>query len=128
MTLNDAEFAQALFHAPVVVLSHDVHNSNGVRQNIYNYANATALRLFERTFAEQTALASSQSAAPLPRTQAQRNTLLAQCLARGWVKFSTERLSASGKPVLLQDAILFNLIDSAGVYAGQAVVFEPVKN
>lgn len=125
VTLTALELSQALYHAPVAILSHDVNWQEGARVNLYNYANATALRLFERSFAEQTQLASKQSAASVKQAQGQRNSLLAECLAKGWVQFSTERLSATGKTVVLKDAILFNLCDSAGIYAGQAVVFDP---
>lgn len=127
VTLAPVELAEALYQAKVAVLSHDVQWLQGERVNVYNYANATALRLFERSFAEQTQLASTRSAAMQVQAQGQRNSLLAQCIAKGWVQFSTERLSATGKTVVLNDAILFNLFDGMGVYAGQAVVFDPVE-
>lgn len=116
--------AEALFNCHLAILSHEVVVSANGRDNKYNYANKTALDVFERSFEEQTQLLSTQSAQADSTAQNQRNTLLAECLMKGHVRFSGERLSATGKTVVLNDAVLFNLFDAAGVYCGQAVVFE----
>jgi hypothetical protein len=124
MQAENEVLAKCLFEAPAAILSHDVVSENGKRDNVYNYANKAALTVFERSFEEQTQLASSKSAESNSSRQENRNSLLAQCLAKGSVVFSTQRTSATGKTVELNNAILFNLFDEAGVYAGQAVVFD----
>lgn len=123
--LKGQALAEALFNCHLAILSHEVVVRGNVRDNAYNYANKTALELFERSFEEQTQLLSTRSADSDGNAQSQRNSLLAECLMKGYVRFSGERLSASGKTVILENAVLFNLFDTAGVYCGQAVVFEP---
>jgi len=117
--------ARALFNAPLAILSHDVVLKNGKRDNIYNYANKTALRLFERSFEEQIGLPSSKSTRGEDSPQGERNNILAQCLSEGRAKFDTVRYSATGKVVPLCGALLFNLFNRSGVYCGQAVIFDP---
>ena len=120
-----AELAEALFKAPAAILSHDVIVIDGKRDNIYNYANRTALKVFERTFAELTRIPSKKCVAESEESQLSRNTLLSACFTKGWVKFDATRVSANGKTVQLRDAILYNLFDKRGIYYGQAVVFDP---
>lgn len=119
-----AVLAEALFEAPAAILSHDIIVIEHKRDNVYNYANRTALEIFERTFAEQTRVPSMKCVAEGEDSQHSRNTLLRECLAKGWVKFDATRISATGKIVQLKDAILYNLFDKRGVYYGQAVVFD----
>ncbi len=120
-----AELAEALFEASAAILSHDIIIIDGKRDNVYNYANRTALQVFERTFAEQTRIPSRKSVAEGEDSQLSRNTLLTACFTKGWVKFDATRVSATGKTVQLKDAILYNLFDKRGIYYGQAVVFDP---
>lgn len=124
-TLDGAELAEQLYLAPIAILSHDVMIKDGKRDNIYNYANQTALNLFERSFEEQINLPSSRSTGTGNPQQVDRNNLLAETLAKGFVKFTTTRMTSHNKEVLLKDAILFNLFDNYGVYCGQSVVFYP---
>jgi len=115
-----------LFTSSAAILSHDIVHTKTSRDNIYNYANQTALSVCERTFEEQTSLPSNKSVRQTEPPLESRNRILAQCLAKGWVQFSTQRISATGKTVLLNDAVLFNLFDEYGLYRGQAVVFDPI--
>jgi len=117
------DLAQQLYESEKAVLSHDriVHLHQW--DNIYNYANQTALKLFERTFEQQVQLFSTRSAGADHSSQNDRNSLLAQCLAKGYVEFDGERVSASGNKVVLKEACLFNLIDDRGIFRGQAVIF-----
>ena len=51
--LSDSEFAQSVFEAKFALVSHDTNSDP-----IFNYANRTALKLFEMTWEEFTALPS----------------------------------------------------------------------
>lgn len=127
-SIPPAAVAQSLFHIPSAVLSHDrMEVGNGVFENIYTYANRSALLAFERSFAEQTVLPSRKSAAPQSKEQKERNSLLIECFKQGKLQFSAERLSATGKRVLIHDGLLFNLFDERGVYHGQAVVLKNIE-
>lgn len=124
-SLSDADLAYAFYHAPLAILSHDIVERKGRRDNRYNYANQAALTLFERSFEEQIAIYSTRSASPENTSQTERNNLLAECFSKGSVIINGVRKSSSGKDVILKDAFLFNLFDEVGIYAGQAVVFTP---
>ncbi|SDT89660.1 MEKHLA domain-containing protein [Desulfobacula phenolica] len=121
--LTPEEKAEFVFFAPQAILSHDIRDDGqGIRENIYNYANRAALLIFERTYQEQTALASFKSA---PSSfQDERNNLLGECLAMGKVIFDAERVSAKGKKILIQKGLFFNISDTRGIYRGQAVLLK----
>jgi hypothetical protein len=110
------ELAKCLFYAPCMVVSH-----NTEPDPIFNYGNQTALKLFELNWQELTSLPSRQSAAAIE--QVERSLLLKTVSEQGYIdNYSGVRISKTGKRFLLQNAIVWNLIDDLGKYRGQAAV------
>ncbi|AFY74029.1 MEKHLA domain-containing protein [Synechococcus sp. PCC 7502] len=114
--ISDQDLAKSIFYAPFMLLSH-----NTAPDPIFNYGNQTALHLFEMTWQELTKLPSRQSAEPI--LQEERSLLLKTVSEQGYINnYSGVRISKSGKRFLLQNAIVWNLIDAQGVYYGQAAI------
>lgn len=110
--------ARALFQASFALLSHGVE-----ADPVFNYANQTALDLFEMSWAQFTALPSRHSAEPANREE--RARLLARVSRHGYIDdYAGVRISSSGKRFLIEDAVVWNLIDDRGRYHGQAAVFD----
>jgi hypothetical protein len=115
--LSPEAAAEALFHAPFVVLSHDT-----APDPLLTYGNAKALELFELSWAELTRLPSRYTAeAP---NRAERARLLAQVAAQGFIDdYSGVRISRTGRRFLIEWATVWNLTDDAGRRCGQAAMF-----
>ena len=106
--------AEALYRAPFVVLSHGTEPDP-----IFNYANLTAQRLFEKTWAQITAMPSRLSAEPLIREE--RARLLAAVSERGFIDdYRGLHVSSSGRRFMIEQASVWNLTDAQGHPAGQA--------
>ena len=111
------ELAKQVFYAPFVLLSH-----NTAADPIFNYANAQGLQLFELSWEELIALPSRASAEPI--NQAARDKLMAQVSAEGFMTgYRGVRISKTGKRFEIANATVWNVIDAAGVYQGQAACF-----
>ncbi|NOT11466.1 MAG: MEKHLA domain-containing protein [Methylococcaceae bacterium] len=111
-------FAKQLFYSPFAVVSH-----NTEIDPVFNYANVTALELFECTWDEFTRLPSRLSAEPV--NQAERKRLLTQVSTHGYIKhYEGIRISKSGRRFLIKNARVWNLSDQQGRYMGQAACFE----
>jgi hypothetical protein len=111
------EAAHRLYHAPFVVLSHDV-----APDPVFTYANLAAQRLFELPWARIVGMASRYSAEPLARAERQR--LLERVASHGYIDdYSGVRVSSTGKRFLVLDATVWNLVDARGNSAGQAASF-----
>ncbi|MFP4247910.1 MAG: MEKHLA domain-containing protein [Halochromatium sp.] len=109
--------AEALYHAPFVVLSHGTEPDP-----IFNYANLSAQRLFEMTWAQLTAMPSRLSAEPLSREE--RAHLLAAVAEHGFIDdYRGVRVSSSGRRFMIEQATVWNLTDAQGRPAGQAATF-----
>lgn len=109
--------AREVLEAPFVVLSHDAGTDP-----VFTYANRTALELFEMSFAEITQLPSRRSAEPLAR--AERERLLQQVSERGFIdSYRGVRIAKSGRRFMIEEATVWNLVDDAGIYQGQAATF-----
>jgi hypothetical protein len=116
--LTDAERAHRLFHAPFAVVSH-----NTAADPIFNYANRTALSLFEMTWEEFTALPSRLSAEPMLRDE--RARLLAEVTNNGYIaNFGGVRISKHGRRVQIESGLVWNLLDTNGAPYGQAAMFD----
>lgn len=116
-TLDDAAAAHALFHAPFAVVSHDT-----AEDPVFNYANLTALGLFEMTWAEFTALPSRFSAEAPNREE--RARLLAEVTMSGCIRnYAGVRISRTGRRFRISEATVWNLTDPSGARAGQAAMF-----
>ena len=108
------EFAQALYEAPFAVLSHGVEPDP-----IFNYGNRCAMELFELSWEQLTATPSRLSAeAPVKE---ERDALLKRVSEQGFIDdYQGVRISNTGKRFLIEDAVVWNVIDSAGKFRGQA--------
>ena len=107
---------QALFQAPFAVVSH-----NTSEDPIFNYANETALKLFEMPWEVFTQLPSRKSAEPINREE--RRRLLAQVNQDGYFDdYKGVRISANGQRFRIEQATIWNLIDESDSYRGQAAV------
>lgn len=116
-SMNEAEVARRLYHAPFVVLSHDT-----AADPVFTYANLTAQRLFEMPWPRIVGLPSRYSAEPLAREERQR--LLERVASHGYIDdYRGVRVSSTGKRFWVQQATVWNLVDADGTIAGQAASF-----
>lgn len=116
--LSPRAAAREVFLAPFAVVSHTTDPDP-----IFNYANGTALELFEMTWETFTALPSRLSAEPLAREE--RAQLLERVASFGYIDdYSGVRIAHSGRRFLIERATVWNLIDEAGNYGGQAAMFD----
>ena len=108
---------RALFEAPYSVVSHNTEDDP-----IFNYGNQAALRVFEMDWLEFTKLPSRRSAKPVNRGERER--LLARVTKYGFIDdYRGVRVSSTGKRFRIEDATVWNIVDSRGLYFGQAAVF-----
>jgi MEKHLA domain len=111
-------FAKTLFYAPFVVVSH-----NTAEDPVFNYANLKALDLFGFSWQEFTQLPSRLSAEPIHRLE--RDKLLAEVNRKGYIDdYQGIRLTKTNQRFLIKNAVVWNLLDDNGQYAGQAARFE----
>ncbi|WP_256760302.1 MEKHLA domain-containing protein [Cohnella sp. WQ 127256] len=109
--------ADALFHAPFVLLSHGIEDDP-----VLNYGNEAALQLWEMTWDEFTRTPSRLTAEPMERSQ--RDMLLADAKNQGFSDgYYGVRISKSGKRFEIRNVLLWNVVDEMGTYRGQAAVF-----
>ncbi|GAB4264363.1 MAG: MEKHLA domain-containing protein [Methylomicrobium sp.] len=114
---TEKAFADALFHAPFAVVTHDTSDDP-----VFNYANVTALSLFEMNWSEFTQTPSRLSAEPVNRQE--RSRLLSQVTEHGFIKdYSGVRISKNGKRFIIEQAVVWNLLDESDNYRGQAACF-----
>jgi hypothetical protein len=107
---------RSLFEAPFCVVSH-----NAEADPVFNYGNKVALELFEMKWNVFTKLPSRLSAEP--HTREEREKLLARVRKYGFIEdYKGVRVSSSGKRFLVEDSIVWNMIDENGTYRGQAAV------
>jgi len=113
-----ATIARKIYYAPFALVSH-----NTMEDPVFNYANETALKLFEMSWDEFTALPSRKSAEPLNRQD--RARLLMSVTEKGYIDdYSGVRISSDGKRFRINNAIVWNVIDRYGNYRGQAAKFD----
>jgi len=111
------DYAQALFYAPVVVVSHGMQSDP-----VFNYGNAKALDLWGLDWTAFTAFASRQTAAG--EAQPERAKMLAQAKAQGYFEgYVGDRTTASGQRFRMEDGLIWTVLDEAGNYYGQAATF-----
>ncbi len=110
--------AEALFHAPFVVLSHDT-----APDPILTYGNQAALKLFALTWDALTHMPSRYTAeAP---NRAERARLLGEVATRGFIDdYSGVRIARTGQRFLIERATVWNLTDEEGQPCGQAAMFQ----
>ncbi|HVJ84172.1 MAG TPA: MEKHLA domain-containing protein [Caulifigura sp.] len=112
-----AETARQLYEAPFVVVAHGTEDDP-----ILNYANQTALNLWETDLDTLLKMPSRQTAEPMHRDE--RARMLETTRQQGYIDdYRGVRISAAGKRFRIERAIVWNLIDSTGLAAGQAATF-----
>lgn len=117
LTLSRKQFAEHIFEAPFVVLSHDTNDDP-----VFNYANRAAMQLFEMDWTTITNLPSRKSAEPM--NQADRDRLLAAVTSQNYIDdYSGVRISSTGRRFYIPQATVWNLVDETGTYRGQAATF-----
>lgn len=114
---DDVAVAKQIYYAPFALLSHDT--SPDPR---FNYANRTALGLFEMTWDELIGLPSRKSAETPDRSERARQ--LEMVRSRGFIeRYAGVRISKPGHRFLILQAVVWNLNDPTGIYRGQAASF-----
>ena len=112
------EQAERLFRAPFVVVSHGTE-----ADPILNYGNAAALALWEMDFATLTQTPSRLTAEPVHRDE--RARLLERTRRDGYVDdYAGIRISSTGRRFRIEQAVVWNLVDAAGVHRGQGATFD----
>ena len=104
-------------YSPYAVLAHDTADVPR-----FIYANKAAQACFEYAFEEIIGLPSHLSAEPQDRAERQR--LLDQVAAHGYATgYSGVRIAKSGRKFRIEDGVVWQLIDEAGSFRGQAASF-----
>lgn len=117
-SLSLEEQAKQAFSSGYVLLAH-----NGSNDPIFNYANQTALNLFEMSWEEITNMPSKYSAQSDQRDK--REKFLADVEEKGFSKdYSGIRISKSGRRFEIKNVILWNVYDSENNRIGQAALFD----
>lgn len=110
--------AEGLFEAPFVLVSHGTQ-----ADPILNYGNRTALGLWELAWPDFTRTPSRLTAEPVAREE--RARLLDEVTRNGFIaNYAGIRISSTGRRFRIFQALVWNLLDDAGAYAGQAAMFE----
>jgi len=111
------EQAKALYNASFVVVSHGVGEDP-----LLNYANHAALELWEMDAGTLRKTPSRLTAEP--GLQEERARFMEQTARLGFARgYTGIRISRSGKRFRMIDATVWNLLDSRGIYVGQAATF-----
>jgi len=107
----------ALFESPLVVVSH-----GNEADPILNYGNRTALDLWEMTWEQLAKTPSRLTAEPVNR--AEREWMLEQARVRGYIDtYRGVRISGTGRRFLVENALIWNVLDCCGQPVGQAATF-----
>ena len=110
--------AERLFQAPFVVVAHGTE-----ADPLLNYGNAAALALWEMDLATLTRTPSRLTAEPVHRDE--RARLLERTRRDGYVDdYAGIRISSTGRRFQIEQAIVWNLVDAAGIHHGQAATFD----
>lgn len=111
------EQALVLFTAPFVVVSHGTEEDP-----VLNYGNRVALDLWELDWEQLTRTPSRLTAEPMNRDERER--MLARAAAQGFIDdYRGVRISSKGRRFLVEDAIVWNVVDGEGTKRGQAATF-----
>ena len=114
---NQEDQARTLFEASFVVVSHGTEPDP-----ILNYGNQIALELWSMTWEEFTQTPSRLSAEPINREE--RQAMLQQAKKQGYIdNYRSVRISSIGTRFLIENTIVWNLVDSSKDKCGQAATF-----
>ncbi|KAK9818135.1 hypothetical protein WJX72_007683 [[Myrmecia] bisecta] len=116
-----ADAAKTLFEAPFAVFSHNRGATEGPAK--YTYANQAGLDLFETSWDEFVGTESSKTTANDVDLQADREGLIESIAAAGKArKWQGKRQSLKGRPVWIEDGLLWNIEGPSGKTLGQATI------
>jgi hypothetical protein len=116
--IDSTDLVTALFKAPFALVSHGTGNDP-----VFNFGNQTALALFELSWPEFIALPSRLSAEPV--NQEERQRLLERVAEHGYIDdYSGIRVSSTGRKFMINNAVVWNVVDGSGRYHGQAAAFD----
>jgi MEKHLA domain len=117
LSMAPSELSQALFEAPLVVVSHGIETSP-----IFNYANQKALELWEYEWHRFIQMPSCESAELIERED--RQNFLDKTENKGFIhNYSGVRISSTGKRFYIQNVLLWNVLDENNQRCGQAAMF-----
>ena len=109
--------AYRLFQAPFVVVSHGAETDP-----MLNYGNQIALDLWETMWEQLVQTPSRLTAEPVNR--AEREWMLEQARTRGYLdSYRGVRISSTGRRFLVENALIWNVVDAEGQRIGQAATF-----
>lgn len=109
--------AHALFQSPCVVVSHGIEEDP-----LLNYGNQVALELWEMTWEQLVMTPSRLTAEPVNR--AEREWMLEQAKTRGYLDtYQGVRITSTGRRFLVENAVIWNVLDGKGQRVGQAATF-----
>ena len=118
---SPVEFAEKIFNAPFVVVSHGTQ-----ADPVLNYGNRTALELWEISWDEFTRTPSRLTAEAPNREE--RARLLEAVTRQGFIdNYSGIRISKSGRRFEISRATVWNLVSETGKPCGQAATFSEWK-
>lgn len=116
-SLKEGDAAKEIFYAAFAIVSHDTSEDP-----FFNYANQTALDLFEMSWKEFTSTRSRESAER--PDQEERAVLLKEVSKKGFIEnYSGIRIAKSGKRFFIEKALVWNLFNRNHAYYGQAATF-----
>ena len=108
----------ALWNAPQVVVAHGTQSDP-----IFEYGNQQALNLWEMQLDEFLGMPSRLSAESMHRDERQK--LLERTRQYGYVDdYRGVRISRTGKRVMIEEAVLWTVLDRKGLVIGQAATFD----
>ena len=111
------ETANSLFNSDFVIVSHGPQ-----ADPILNYGNQKALDLWKMDWQTFTSTPSRYTAEPMERSE--RENLLAQAKSQGYISnYRGIRIASTGDRFYINQAIIWNIIDSQGKLLGQAATF-----
>jgi hypothetical protein len=109
--------AHALFLSQFVVVSHGMEEDP-----LLNYGNQVALELWGMTWEDLTRTPSRLTAEPT--NHAEREWMLEQAKTRGYLDtYRGVRITSTGRRFLVENALIWNVVDAEGQRVGQAARF-----
>ena len=109
--------ALSLFESSAVVVSHGVE-----ADPVLNYGNRAALMLWELTWEQFVVTPSRLTAEPVNR--AEREWMLNQARTYGYFDdYRGVRVTGNHRKFLVENALIWNVIDASGCVVGQAATF-----
>lgn len=116
--VTDSAIAEALFHAPFVLVSHGTE-----ADPILNYGNHPALTLWAMDWQQFTQTPSRLTAERIE--QEERDRLLTQAQAQGYINdYKGIRISSTGQRFWIQDVVIWDVLDEQNQRCGQAAMFD----